>query len=63
MPRSRDHVSGELRCSHPDCPRSVKNHRWGITKASDWFFGKDGKQYCPDHIPDWVEAWRKRKKK
>lgn len=62
MPRSHDHVSEEKECSHPECSKTVKAHYWGQVK-SNWFFGKDDKQYCPDHIPDWVEAWRKRKKK
>ncbi len=44
-------------CSHIGCPATVPNHAWGRIK-SDWFFQRNGTQYCPDHTPAWVAAWR-----
>lgn len=49
-----------IKCT--DCDRTVAGHRWGKIKASDWFFGKDGSAYCPDHVPSWVSVWRAGKK-
>lgn len=62
MPRSHDHKLGVVRCSVPDCKETLPNHAWGKIKADGWFFQKDGTNYCPNHIPNWVRAWRKRKK-
>ena len=47
-------------CSEPGCPATVKNHRWGHTKAYPaWFFSmKTDDAWCPDHLPDWVGPWR-----
>ena len=50
-----------IRCSHEGCKARIKSHAWGKIK-SGWFFQKDDNQYCPEHIPEWVEAWRARKK-
>lgn len=51
-------------CEVNTCTRFVMNHRWGKTKATGWYFAKDYNiAYCPDHIPDWVAAWRKSKEK
>lgn len=62
MPRSPHTV--DLLCSEPECPNSIRGHRWGQIKAEGWFFSKDGvTRYCPDHIPDWVEAWREKQRK
>jgi hypothetical protein len=56
------HDVGVLKCSEPTCDKTIKNHMWGKIKAEGWFFQKDDKQWCPDHIPDWVEEWRARRK-
>lgn len=49
-------------CVRFGCDQKVKNHRWGVTKAEGWFFSRySGFAYCPEHLPDWVEDWRKRK--
>ncbi len=54
---------GELEhCSEPGCEATVKNHYWGRVKADLWFFQKNGDAWCPDHHPEWVAAWRARKK-
>jgi hypothetical protein len=56
------HESPPIECSEPDCPETIPNHMWGKVK-SNWFFQKDGKQYCPKHTPAWVAGWRARKAK
>lgn len=50
-------------CAWPGCEAQYKDHRWGSIKAhaAGWFIQKDGTAWCPDHVPDWVEAWRARK--
>lgn len=47
-------------CSELTCDATFKNHRWGKQAAQDigWFFQRDGKAFCPDHVPEWVEGWR-----
>lgn len=42
------------------CPRTTRSTKWRDIRAHDagWFFTKDGKVYCPDHVPAWVEQWR-----
>lgn len=48
-----------IKCAN--CDRTVKDHYWGRVKAHDtgWLIQKNGTAYCPDHLPDWVEGWRK----
>lgn len=29
--------------------------------ASGWFCQRNGWVWCPDHTPEWVAAWRKKK--
>ena len=49
-------------CTEDGCAASVPNHRWGHTLAEGWFFSRREKTaHCPEHLPDWVEAWRARK--
>jgi hypothetical protein len=46
------------------CPRTAPGDKWGRIRASGqgWFFSREeDAAYCPDHIPDWVAGWRKRK--
>lgn len=50
-------------CSSRDCMNSIKNNAWSRIKAEGWFFQHNGDVWCPDHIPDWVEAWRANKGK
>lgn len=49
---------GWIYCDYPECEEAIKNHRWGKTKATGWFFQKNGKSYCPKHVPAWVKKWR-----
>ena len=53
-------MTERMKCA--ECEASIPDHAWGRIKASDWFFSKDGKSYCPAHVPEWVEAWRERKR-
>ena len=50
-----------INCCIEGCTAFIQNHKWGKIHSSDWFFMKDGKSYCPDHIPDWYESWKARK--
>lgn len=47
-----------MRCV--DCEAEAADHKWGRIKAGEagWFFTRDGKAYCPSHIPEWVKKWR-----
>ncbi len=47
-------------CADPGCEARYQPHRWGSIKAhaTGWFIQKDGTAWCPEHVPDWVEAWR-----
>lgn len=50
-----------MKCSHPGCTKSIKNHRWGRTKAEGWLLMKNGRAFCPTHIPAWYTKWKIRK--
>jgi hypothetical protein len=45
-------------------PNTGRVGKWNVMKASreGWFFQKDDTAWCPDHVPDWVAAWRARQK-
>lgn len=50
--------------AHMACDERIKNHRWGKTKATGWFFSRDETvALCPQHVPSWYSAWRLRKVK
>lgn len=57
------HVMGRQRCSHDGCENSFAPHKWGNMEAQrlGWFLQRNGDAWCPDHIPDWVAEWRKKK--
>lgn len=61
-----------LQCAHEGCEETVPQGdserlgRWHKLRASaelGWFFQKDGKAWCPAHVPEWVEGWRAKNKK
>ena len=56
------HQTPDIPCSEPECPATAKGHRWGKIHAqrSGWFFQLDGRAWCPDHLPSWLAAWRRR---
>jgi hypothetical protein len=55
-----------LECCHEGCTASVPSHRWGKIRAVGWLFTRptsaspQGRQWCPDHLPEWVGPWRER---
>jgi hypothetical protein len=49
-------------CDAAGCDQKIKNHRWGKTKADNWFFSRDDDiAWCPNHLPAWVAEWRSRR--
>lgn len=50
-----------MSCEESTCDAQLDLHKWGKIK-SGWFFTKDGKGYCPLHIPDWVDEWRRKRR-
>lgn len=48
-------------CDERGCNEQIKNHHWGKIKAEGWLFSKDGKAFCPKHLPDWLIEWREKK--
>jgi hypothetical protein len=59
----RSEESKYYHCAHEGCEAKCDNHYWGKVKAGDegWFFQKDGTSWCPQHVPNWVETWRRNK--
>lgn len=51
------------KCAEEGCEEQLPNHAWGRIKAEGWFQQKNGDIWCPAHVPEWVEKWRKGKKK
>lgn len=56
-----EHRAPDKKCSEPGCTATFRDHRWGQTKADDWFHQRNGDSWCPKHIPVWVESWRAKK--
>jgi hypothetical protein len=47
------------------CPAQVPGSRHDQIRAqaAGWFFSRrEDAAFCPDHVPDWVPAWRERQK-
>lgn len=60
----------QLKCSQEGCEETVPQgnaervgmwHKMRASAELGWFFEKSGKAWCPNHNPDWVEGWRKRR--
>jgi len=49
----------DTRCSNPDCEETIPSNKFSHIK-SGWFFQKNGDSWCPEHIPDWYEEWKKK---
>ena len=64
MSREEPYDVGYVECMAEDCPAKFRNHYWGhVRDGEGWFLSKDGEQiFCPDHLPEWVPAWRARMK-
>lgn len=50
-------------CAHSGCDQTYQDHHWGHKKAQsqDWFMQKNGRSWCPQHVPSWVAKWRANK--
>lgn len=56
---------GSFWCDEPGCEASFRSNKWEKVRASDqgWFFSfRDETSWCPEHVPDWVPAWREGRK-
>jgi hypothetical protein len=51
-----------LPCVVDECESTYADHKWGRINASKagWFFQNSGESWCPEHVPEWVEAWREK---
>ena len=47
-----------FRCDEPGCDAEIGS-RIG-PEARAWFFQRNGRCWCPRHIPAWVPGWRDR---
>jgi hypothetical protein len=52
-----------IQCAFPMCEETYPDHYWGAVKANDagWFRQKDGRSWCPKHIPKYIASWRRLK--
>lgn len=55
--------TGSTTCAHEGCEESIPNHKWARIKSGGWFEQLNGDVWCPNHIPEWVDEWRKKKAK
>lgn len=63
MSRAQD---SPVRCARADegCTASFPGSKWHAIRAGGqgWFFSReDDAAYCPEHVPEWVAAWRESK--
>lgn len=53
------------KCSRkvPASKNTGRTSKWNIMQAgkAGWFFQRNGDAYCPEHVPEWVEEWRRSK--
>jgi hypothetical protein len=52
-------------CFVQPCNDAYQNDKWSKIRAAQagWFFPKYGDiGFCPNHLPEWVPAWRERQK-
>ena len=45
-------------CQEETCTASHPTHKWGNIKAygEGWYMMRDGREWCPDHRPEWAPA-------
>lgn len=49
------------KCEEKGCRATHKTDKWNNIKAhaDGWYMQKDGKEWCPDHRPEWApKTWR-----
>lgn len=53
-------LSDRTFCEATDCAESFETHKWAAIRAhaDGWFQGKDGRVWCPAHVPGWLVGWR-----
>lgn len=44
----------------PQAKTAMRPSMWDLRRARDvgWFIQRDGKAWCPEHVPEWVANWR-----
>lgn len=58
-------ASWNKNCAEKECTSSFPAHKRGTMEAGrlGWFHQRNGDSWCPTHIPEWVVAeWRAKKK-
>lgn len=52
-----------IECTDPSCAAQHPSGKRGniLAQQEGWYHGKDGKAYCPMHVPKWVQKWRQKK--
>jgi hypothetical protein len=42
------------------CEATAGGSKWANVRAHDagWFEMRDGRAWCPRHVPEWVQGWR-----
>lgn len=62
MSFASEHPTG---CRQPRCTKTVPASRHDKIRAQQegWFFPRDDNPdgWCPEHKPEWVDAWRARR--
>lgn len=61
MSYSRDHLVRCARAADLGCAATYPGSGHAAQRASEegWFHSRqDDASYCPEHVPDWVPAWR-----
>lgn len=51
------YIGDSKACDGDDkCTATYKAHKWGSIKAhaEGWYQMRDGRAFCPKHLPDWV---------
>lgn len=50
-------------CCEESCTATHPGSKWDCMRADKegWFHSKEGKIYCPEHKPAWVNSWRAKK--
>lgn len=47
-------------CAHRGCKAQHEDNKFAAIRAYEegWFKTREGDAWCPEHVPDWVPAWR-----
>lgn len=63
--KMRRYEPGLRYCGREGCGKSFRPGFWEDHRAQTdgWFMQRNGIVWCPDHNPDWVAEWRKKRKR